>query len=161
MRNDYFLSNFKKQLLLFLFMVGSLTASAQENGILLENSRTHKTHFYPENLRIKVKTTDGKKYIGQYTIADENTIVIDGTSIPLDSIVKIKKRSEIGSILRPILITFGTLCLTGAVVGALAGGYGYIATVGLLPPGAISLLLALNNDHKSENWSYKIVYEYQ
>ncbi|WP_298153494.1 hypothetical protein [Flavobacterium sp.] len=154
---DTRVTQFSKWSVLFLILANVFFVSAQEKGIEIENNFTHRKIFYRENTRLKVRTKDGKKHIGKYTIIDDETIAINGTSFPLNDIVKIKRRTVDGEILRPMLIVVGGLCLTGAIAGAAAGGYGFIATVALTPPGLGMLVpVALTNDHIPSKWKYTI-----
>lgn len=150
-------SKLSKIVSLFCLILVSCVSVAQTNQIVLENKKTQKKVRITENKRIKVVTTDGKKYVGKFSIIDDTTIKIDENSIALDSIATIQKRSVFSSIARPVLIVLGTVSLVGAIAGAAYGGYGYIATLILVPIGTPMVLIPLSaNRHKNENWSYTI-----
>lgn len=158
MKNVLSIVQIPKRSALLLLLLVSFAISAQEKGVQLEHNFTHKKVFYPENIRVKIKTKEGEKFVGNYSIIDDRTISINGTSISLDDIIKFKKRSKVGSIMRPVLATFSGICLIGAVAGAAAGGYGYLITVLLLPPGVATLVpVLLPNDHKPDKWQYSII----
>lgn len=150
-------SKLSKLVLLYCLILVSCVSVAQTNQIVLENKKTQKKLLITENKRIKVVTTDGKKYVGKFSIIDDTTIKIDENSIALDSIATIQKRSVFSSIARPVLIVLGTVSLVGAIAGATYGGYGYIATLILAPIGTPMVLIPLlSNRHKNENWSHTI-----
>jgi small nuclear ribonucleoprotein (snRNP)-like protein len=131
-------------------------AFCQERGVVLKAKASNRSVFLSEHKRIKLKTKDGKVFVGKFTIVDDHTIMIKDTPIALDSIVKIKRRSLVSSIGSPIVFAVGaTLVITG-IAGAVSGGYAVVLVV-LIPPGIPMVLLpAISNNHKPQTWEYSI-----
>ena len=100
---------------------------------------------------------NGQKIAGNFKIVDAETIVIKGTEIKIDSILKIRKASTFSEIVSPISITSGsTLTLLG--VSVLTSG-SYLASVGIIPIvyGSVFVIVpVIGKKHKSDRWNYKI-----
>lgn len=141
----------------FLFVFFSIICFSQEKYFVILNNKNQKEIVINENKRIIVKTIDGNKLIGKLNIVDKNTIKINDELIILDSIHTIKQRSLFNSITRPILFTTGSIAVSLGVMGAFYGGYGYIATVTLVPAGLIIILPPLlSKIHDNKKYSYSI-----
>lgn len=109
----------KHVLTLFLIIV-TTTSFAQENTLQLEYQERDVTRTIKENKRIRIKTIGGDKYKGRFTIIDSQTIAIQGISIPLGDIEKIKRD--------PLLLT--VLATTGFVyLGVIVVGVGAIVAI--------------------------------
>lgn len=109
----------KRALTLFLIIV--TTASfAQENILQLEHQERGVTRTIKEHKRIRIKTIGGDKYKGRFTIIDSQTIAIQGVSIPISDIEKIKRD--------PLLLT--ALATSGFVyLGVIVVGVGAIVAI--------------------------------
>jgi len=142
--------------LLFVFCFLFLTSYAQDKGVVLKEKSSDRTVFLQENKRIKLKTKDGKVFVGKFKIVDDNTIMIKNATITLDSISTIKRRSLVSSIGSPFVVAGGTILMIAGVAGALSGGYGVLLVV-LIPPGIPMILVpVISNNHVPEKWSYSI-----
>lgn len=100
---------------------------------------------------------NNQKIAGNFKIIDTATIVIKGTEIKIDSILKIRKASTFSTVLSPISIGSGGL-LTMAGVGILTSG-GYLASIGIIPIvyGSVFIIVPLvGKKHKRDKWNYKI-----
>lgn len=141
-------------LLLFFFINFNY---AQQRGINLTSKKGRGQTYLVENRRIKIKMLNGQKIAGNFKIVDAETIVIKGTNIKIDSILKIRKASTFSEIVSPISITSGsTLTLLGVYV--LTSG-GYLASVGIIPIvyGSVFIIVpVIGKKHKSDRWNYKI-----
>jgi hypothetical protein len=149
--------NFSRTFLYIVLFISSFTSFAQVKEIVLQNKNNQKKIFIQDNKRVKIRIASGEKIIGYCTILDEKTLKVNDIIIPLDSIVTIQERSLFNSIARPILFVTGTLALGLGIAGAVAGGYGYLATLVLVPPGLPMVLVpVLSNKHSNKNWNYQI-----
>lgn len=146
-----------KVVLLFCLALISCVSFSQTNVITLEKIKSQRQVHIKENKRIKIVTTDGTKYVGKFSVIDERTIKIRETLIDLDSIATIQKKSIFYSIIRPILIIEGSSIVVMGVVGAAAGGYGFVFALAFIPVGTpMALLPLLESKHKNNEWIYKI-----
>lgn len=132
--------------------------SYSQNKVLkLKKINSETVQLIEEHKRIKIQTNDGKKYLGKFTIVNDSTILIMNETILLDSIVTVKQKSVFNSITKPIFIIIGSLAIILGTAGTMAGGYGYIATVTLIPSGIPLLLLSsIANQHPKNKWEYTI-----
>lgn len=147
-----------KIIISYLFLFFPIVAIfSQDQGILLENKNSDRTDFLKEHKRIKVITSDGNHFYGRFTIVNDNTIMIDNSNIPLDQIVRIKRKSLTSSILSPIIPVIGVVFILGGTGVAATEGSGAIVGVGLISSGfTMTLASLISNKHKKEKWVYKI-----
>jgi hypothetical protein len=142
--------------ILFLFFLANFMF-AQQPGILLEKKDSQKKIFIKENKRIKIETNNGITYSGKYKIIDQNTISIDSISIPINSIVAIKKQSLSFLILTPIIVVTGVVLVLGGVGVSVLGGVKSVIGVGMLFSGFyVGLIPFITSNHKSNKWSYSV-----
>ena len=150
----------QKILLIILILLFNLNGFAQTKGISLIHKNSQYKIFLKEGRRIKIKTLDGEKVTGKFTITDNQTIMIKNNNIKLDSIIKIKKASRFSTVVIPISIVVGSALVAAGIVGAVALiGTGYstlpIGFFGL--PGMIAILVPISvNIYNVEKWEYKI-----
>ena len=141
----------------FILLFNSSLVFSQEKGIILNDKKTEETEFLKENKRIKVFTIDGTNYTGKFKIIDDNTIEIDGVNIPLDSIMKIKRRSLTSALLETTFYVSGGIIVFGCIVSAIVVPYALLFIPVSFPFIGIALLIpGLENSHKLKRWSYSI-----
>ena len=121
---------------------------SQNQGILLKKKNSERIDFLKEHKRIKVITANGKKFYGRFSIVNDNTIIINNSTIPLNSIVKIKRKSLTSSIGSPLVPVIGVIFILGGTSVAATGKSGAIAGVGMISSGfAMSLASLISNNH--------------
>jgi hypothetical protein len=145
--------------LVFCLLATFFSTNAQEMSILVQNKNSEKSIYLEQNKRIKVVTTDGRRYFGRFTVVDDKTISINNTLISLTSIEKIKRKSLVSTIATPIVCYVAVyLILGGTAVAAIGGrsfapiGLGLISTGFALPPIAL-----ISNKHPKDQWRYTLV----
>jgi hypothetical protein len=143
-------------IVLFLFFFTSFVFG-QQRVIVLEKNTSKKTILIKENKRIKIETKDGKVYSGRFTIIDQNTLSIDSVSIPINTIVAIKKQSLSFLILTPVIVATGLVLVLGGIGVAVLGGTKSIIGVGMLFSGFyVSSIPFITSNHKSTKWNYSV-----
>lgn len=115
--------------MLCLFFANILYAQDQQ-AIKLTNQTTQKEFLIKENKRIIVETTDGKKFSGRFSLAD-NTITIDNEKLEIADIVYLKRNTLVTSTLTTGLLVYG---------GAVTAGFGALIGV-LIQPSAFLLFI--------------------
>ena len=145
-------------LLSFLFC---LPAVAQQQVLEMTKTGTEKIRTFKENRRVKIKTSEGEKYIGRFQIIDDHTIEIEGNIIPLNSITNIKRRSIVAGIAGTALIIYGSLY---ALVGGLEHLWPNNTQIGngLFVIGAVFISSGIffnefARNQRSDKWTYKII----
>lgn len=122
----------KSVLLLFLVVLSTLSASAQQQSqqlLKMHHPDTGETYLIQSGKVVRLVTKEGKRYKDQLTIIDENTIALDGMPILLSEIDKIKKMRNIWVyLLGTAAVYFGVL---GGAVGVLLVALADSASIGL------------------------------
>ncbi|MBC7408869.1 MAG: hypothetical protein H7339_10810 [Arcicella sp.] len=141
----------------FILLLYSSVVFSQAKGIILKDKKTEEIEFLKENKRIKVFTIDGTNYTGRFKIIDDNTIMIDGINIPLDSIMKIKRRSVTSAIIETTFYVYGGIIVVACIV-AVAIDPLFLIVIPVSFPfiGAAILVPGLENGHKLKRWTYSI-----
>jgi len=98
-----------KYIIFFLFI--PFIFFAQEKQLQITKIKDGKTFVIKENKRVKIKTVDGEKLFGRLKFVDNNTLLIDEKTLPLEAIKYIKNRSLATSIIATSLIVVGSLTL--------------------------------------------------
>ncbi len=150
-----------RKTLFLLSFIFCLPLFAQQQVLEMTKTGTEKIRTFKENKRVKIKTEDGEKYIVRFKISDEQTIKIEGNSIPLNTISNIKSRSIVAGIAGTGLIIYGTLV---TLVGGLEHSWADNPQVGngLFVAGAIIISSGIffnkfARNQRNDKWNYKII----
>jgi hypothetical protein len=111
-----------KSLFYFIALFISIGVFSQEKIIEVTNLKTGKINTYKEKQRLKIRTLDGKKHIGNLEISDNQTLIIDNQSIKIDSLFSIKSRSKKLGNLKTIGFALGLSLVGSSIVVASEGG---------------------------------------
>ena len=143
------------------FVLFSMSVFAQTNGINIVNEVKDKEVFIEESKRIRIKTSDGQKYQGQFSIVDSNHIQIGKETIALNSILLIRKDNAFGNFTSSLLFLYLSAI---SVVGysSLAVTASESAFLVLIPlPITIFYAFKSPNLHKAyktkKQWSYSMI----
>lgn len=147
----------KKILITLFLLLPIISIIGQEKGILLQKKDTERTDILIEQKRIKVVTIDGNCFYGRFSIIDNNTISINNTSIPLTSIVKIKRKSLTSTITAPLVCTLGVILILGGTGLTAVGGGFTIVGLGSISSGfTLPFVALISNKHHKNQWQYTI-----
>ncbi len=149
-----------KKITLIAFLILFVSNSfAQEKFIQLTKNETGKVKLFKENKRVKVKTLDGKKFIGRFTIINESTISVKGQEIKLENIERIKSRSVGAGIAGTFLTTAGYIGLGFSAIVILVDPSNALkaAIISLAVGGSGIFINEFVATHKSSKWNYKII----
>ena len=147
-----------KNIILIITLIFYFTniANSQNKGVTMTSTAYGKTAFFKENKRVRIKTVDGELHRGRLKIIDNQTILIDGEAIALDSVLQIKRHSLAVTIISVTLIVAGTILFTTAMILAEPIGQAIVGTfTGLIVSGA-AILPLIPNKHNSKRWTYNI-----
>ena len=112
----------KKFAMLLLCILTVNIAAAQKKAIKITKETNGKERIIKENKRIQVFTEDGEMHSGRFQVVDDQTISIDGVSIAMANIIKIKRNSLLLRIFTSTGLIYAGGILTG--FGALIGVFG-------------------------------------
>lgn len=148
-------------LLIFSLLFTSILY-AQNNAIKITNMVTNEVITIEQNTRIRVKTVDGDKYSGLFTIQNDNSLRVDGHLLSLDQIEKIKRHPLLLNLAISIPIVYIGLITTG--VGALVAAFSNEpALYALIVPGALITYFGFTGPNPLpafkivDDWHYELV----
>jgi small nuclear ribonucleoprotein (snRNP)-like protein len=148
----------KNTIYLILFFV-SLTAFSQQKVIEITNIKTAKVKIFEENQRIKIRTLDGKKYVGNLKISDSLSFTVNNQSVKIDSLQSIKKQPKTMATIKTAVLVTG-LAIVGSSLIAASGGNDaafLLFTIGSGVTISAGLLEGMNANNSNNRWSFKII----
>ena len=145
-------------LYLLLFFISS-TVFSQQKAVEITNIKTGKVKFFDENQRIKIRTLDGKKYVGILKFSDSLTIIINNKSIKIDSLQSIKKQPKVLATVKTVILVAGLTIVGSSLVVASGGGNAafLLFTVGSGVTISAGLLEGINTNNSDNKWTFKII----
>ncbi|WP_310378901.1 hypothetical protein [Flavobacterium sp.] len=148
-----------KNLFYCLLALISFTAIAQQKTIQITNITNGKIKIYEENQRVKIRTLEGKKLVGNLTFTDNETFVINNQSIKIDSVLSIKKQPKLLGTIRTVVLVTGLAIVGSSIIVAASGGNAafLLFTVGSGVTISAGLIEAINSNNSNRQWKFKIV----
>ena len=90
-----------KNIIYLLVFMTSFTAFSQQGYLEITDIKTGKTKIFKENQRVKTRTLDGKKRIGNLKFTDSLSSTINNQVIKTDNIQSIKNNPKLWQQLKP------------------------------------------------------------
>jgi small nuclear ribonucleoprotein (snRNP)-like protein len=148
----------KNILYLVLFFV-SFTAFSQQKAIEITNIKTGKVIVFEENQRIKIRTKDGKKYIGNLKFSDSLSFTINNQSIKMDSLKSIKSQPKVLGTVKTVVLITGLTVVGASIIAASAGSDSafLVLVIGTGVTIGAGVLEGLNANYSDYKWKFKIV----
>ncbi|MBP6758212.1 MAG: hypothetical protein KA133_03070 [Flavobacterium sp.] len=143
-------------LLVFLF---SLTAFSQQRLIEITNVKTGKTKVFEENQRVKIRTLDGKKHVGNLKFSDSLSFTVNNQSVKIDSLQSIKKQPKTLATIKTVVLVAG-LATVGSSLAAASDGNDaafLLFTIGSGVTIGAGLLEGINANNSNNRWRFKII----
>jgi hypothetical protein len=143
-------------LLVFLF---SLTAFSQQRLIEITNVKTGKTKVFEENQRVKIRTLDGKKHVGNLKFSDSLSFTVNNQSVKIDSLQSIKKQPKTLATIKTVVLVAG-LAIVGSSLAAASDGNDaafLLFTIGSGVTIGAGLLEGINANNSNNRWRFKII----
>lgn len=149
----------KSFFLLFLVIILSATVQSfgQEYALEIHDARTGKDKVIKPNKRILIVTKDGERHKGRYAISDESHISVDGVSIALENVQRIRRDALGKNIAKWSIISLGLFYIGAAIVVSNGVGTAILTVFGGSLVGVGALLTNFLHSHKSKYNSYSIV----
>ncbi|MES2811700.1 MAG: hypothetical protein V4670_04450 [Bacteroidota bacterium] len=148
-----------KKLISIVLIFLSLTVVAQTKKLEAANKVNGKTVLFEQGTRVKLTTQDRKKFVGELTIKDTETISVNGNDVALSNISSIKNYTKGGRTAKNILYGVGAGLIAGSGVAGLAkSGSAFSLFAGGL--GTVVTGALVNNKHKTliyRNYLFKVV----
>ncbi len=134
---------------------------AQEQAIKITSPNSDREIIIKENKRVKIRTANGQKIAGRFTIEGTNTLVIKGQRIELAEIDSIKRNPLLLSV-----FTSGFFIYAGAItigISAIAGVFADSSAFWFAIPGAAMIYTGIKspnfnkNYKKSGDWTFELI----
>ena len=143
---------------LVVFLV-SFTAFSQQKAIEITNIKTGKVKFIEENQRVKIRTVDEKKLIGNLKFTDSLGFTVNNQYVKMDSVKSIKKQPKTLATVKTVVLVSG-LAIVGSSLIAASGGNDaafLLFTIGSGVTIGAGLLEGINTNHSNNKWTFKII----
>lgn len=143
-------------LLVFLF---SLTVFSQQRLIEITNVKTGKVKVFEENQRIKIRTLDGKKHIGNLKFSDSLSFTVNNQSVEIDSLQSIKKQPKTLATIKTVVLVVGLAIVGSSLIAASDGNDAafLLFTIGSGVTISAGLLEGINANNSNNRWTFKII----
>lgn len=148
----------KKRIYILLLFI-SFTVFAQQRTLEITNIKNGKVKVFEENQRIKIRTLDHKKWVGNLKITDSVSFTVNNHPIAIDSLQSIKNQPKVLGTVKTVVLISG-LAIVGASLIAASGGSDsafLLFTVGAGTTMSAGVIEGLNSNYTKRKWTYKIV----
>jgi len=148
----------KNRIYLILLLI-SFTVFSQQRTLEITNIQTGKVKVFVENQRIKIRTLDHKKWVGNLKITDSISFTVNNQKIAIDSLQSIKNQPKVLGTVKTVVLISG-LAIVGASLIAASGGSDaafLIFVVGAGTTMSAGVIEGLNSNYTKRKWTYKIV----
>ncbi len=128
----------KKLLFVFIAVLFTGIIFSQNGAVKIFGEKSEKSILLQENSRIRIKTVDGKRITGRFTIVNDSTMLLKGKEIAIADIKKIKRN--------PLVMTIATdvvLFYAGATAIAVIVYLGGTAPAAIIGGGSTVLAMVL------------------
>ena len=151
----------KKTTILFLSLFLVNLMAAQERARKISSPASEKKAIIKENKRIKIRTADGQKVSGRFSIEDNSAIIIEDQKIALSDIESIKRNPLFLSVFSSGFLIYGGVLAVGmgAIIGIFIESSGFLLAI----PGAAMIYAGikspniLKNYNAEDNWTYELI----
>lgn len=141
---------------MFLF---SLTALSQQRLIEITNVKTGKVKVFEENQRVKIRTLDGKKHIGNLKFSDSLSFTVNNQSVKIDSLQSIKKQPKTLATVKTVVLIVGLAIVGSSLIAASDGNDAafLLFTIGSGVTISAGVLEGINANNSNNRWKFKII----
>jgi len=148
----------KNRIYLIVVLI-SFTVFSQQRTLEITNIQTGKVKVFVENQRIKIRTLDHKKWVGNLKITDSLSFTVNNQKIAIDSLQSIKNQPKVLGTVKTVVLISG-LAIVGASLIAASGGSDsafLLFVVGAGTTMSAGVIEGLNSNYTKRKWTYKIV----
>lgn len=148
----------KNRIYLILLLI-STTVFSQQKAIEITNIQTGKVKVFVENQRIKIRTLNGKKHVGNLKISDSISFTVDNQTIKIDSLQSIKNQPKVLGTVKTIVLITGLSIVGASIITATGGGDSafLLFTLGSGVTIGAGVLEGLNANYSERKWIFKII----
>jgi small nuclear ribonucleoprotein (snRNP)-like protein len=148
-----------QKLIYILTVLLSISTFSQQKAFEITNIESGKTKIYEENQRVKIRTIDRKKVVGELHFIDNQTILVNSETIKIDSVLSIKSQPKVlGTLKTAVLITGLAIVGTSVIVATGGGNAAFLLfAVGSGVTIGAGVLEGLNSNNSNRKWTFKII----
>ena len=148
-----------KTLIYVVVFLISFTAFSQQKAIEVTNIQTGKVKVFTENQRIKIRTLDGKKHVGNLKILDSLSFMVNNQSVKIESLKSIKLQPKTLATLKTVVFASGLAIVGASLVAASEGNDSafLLFTIGSGVTIGAGLLEGMNASTSNNKWTFKII----
>ena len=143
--------------LVLLFI--SFTVFSQQRTLEITNIKDGKVKVFVENQRIKIRTLDHKKWVGNLKITDSLSFTVNNHKIAIDSLQSIKKQPKVLGTIKTVVLISGVAILGASIIAASGGSDSafMLFAIGAGTTVSSGVIEGLNSNYTKRKWTYKIV----
>ncbi|MDI1256345.1 MAG: hypothetical protein PSV16_09600 [Flavobacterium sp.] len=147
-----------KNIICLLAFFVSLSVFSQK-AIEITNIKSGKIKVYEENQRIKIRTLDGKKHVGNLHFSEEGEVLVNNFPIKADNILSIKSQPKVLGTIKTVVLIAGLAIVGSSIIVATSGGEAafMLFTVGSGVTITAGIIEALNTNNSNRKWTFKII----
>jgi hypothetical protein len=148
-----------KTLIYVVVFLISFTAFSQQKAIEVTNIQTGKVKVFTENQRIKIRTLDGKKHVGNLKILDSLSFMVNNQSVKIESLKSIKLQPKTLATIKTVVFASGLAIVGASLVAASEGNDSafLLFTIGSGVTIGAGLLEGMNASTSNNKWTFKII----
>jgi hypothetical protein len=148
-----------KTLIYVVVFLISFTAFSQQKAIEVTNIQTGKVKVFAENQRIKIRTLDGKKHVGNLKILDSLIFTVNNQSVKIESLKSIKLQPKTLATVKTVVFATGLAIVGASLVAASEGNDSafLLFTIGSGVTIGAGLLENINASTSNNKWTFKII----
>jgi hypothetical protein len=148
-----------KKLIYLLTVLLSISAFSQQKAFEITNIESGARQIYEENQRVKIRTIDRKKVVGELHFIDNQTILVNNETIKIDSVLSIKSQPKVLGTLKTVVLITGLAFVVTSVIVATGGGNAafLLFAVGSGVTIGAGVLEGLNSNNSNKKWTFKII----
>ena len=148
-----------KTLIYVVVFLISFTAFSQQKAIEVTNIETGKVKVFTENQRIKIRTLDGKKHVGNLKILDRLSFMVNDQSVKIESLKSIKLQPKTLATIKTVVFASGLAIVGASLVAASEGNNSafLLFTIGSGVTIGAGLLEGMNASTSNNKWTFKII----
>lgn len=148
-----------KKFIALLTLFISIATFSQQKAFEITNIKSGETKVYQENERVKIRTIDRKKLVGELHFVDDQTVSIGENTVKLDSILSIKSHPKVLGTIKTIVLVTGLAIVATSLIVATGGGDAafLLFAVGSGVTISAGVLEGLNGNNSNRKWTFKII----
>lgn len=148
-----------KNRIYIILLLLSFTVFSQQRILEITNIKTGKVKVFEDNQRIKIRTLDHKKWVGNLKFSDSLSFTVNNHKVQIDSLQSIKNQPKVLGTVKTVVLISGIAILGASIIAATGGSDSAFMLFAIGGGTTISagIIEGLNANHIKRKWTFKIV----